>query len=63
MKLYNYCWSKVQEVKGYLKDRKGQGLVEYILIIAGVAILVAAVFTTGLGTIIQTKFQTILNSL
>ena len=47
---------------GLLRDRKGQGMVEYALIIALVAI-VAAVALTNLGTAIATVFTGIISHL
>lgn len=45
-----------------LKDRKGQGMVEYALIIGLVAIVVIAVLIL-LGPAIAAKFQTIVDNL
>lgn len=47
---------------GLLKDRKGQGMVEYALIIVLVA-LVAVAALTGLGNQIATVFGNITSSL
>ena len=45
-----------------LKDKKGQGMVEYALIIGLVAVVVIAVLVL-LGPAIAAKFQTIVNNL
>lgn len=47
---------------GFLRDRKGQGMVEYALILVLVA-LVAAVALTNLGTTLATTFTNIVASL
>jgi pilus assembly protein Flp/PilA len=45
-----------------LKDKKGQGMVEYALIIGLVAVVVIAVLVL-LGPAIAAKFQAIVNNL
>lgn len=56
----------LQKFKGYavnkLKEEKGQGMVEYALIIGLVAIVVIAVLVL-LGPAIATKFQAIVDAL
>ena len=56
----------IQRFKGYvlgkLKEEKGQGMVEYALIIGLVAIVVIAVLVL-LGPAINTKFQAIIDAL
>ncbi|AZV57751.1 Flp family type IVb pilin [Clostridium sp. AWRP] len=56
----------LQKFKGYvlnkLKEEKGQGMVEYALIIGLVAIVVIAVLVL-LGPAISSKFQDIINAL
>jgi pilus assembly protein Flp/PilA len=46
----------------FAKKEKGQGLVEYALILALIAIVVIAVLAI-LGTKVQQKFQTVADSL
>ena len=56
----------LERIKGYvsskLKEEKGQGMVEYALIIGLVAIVVIAVLVL-LGPAISAKFQDIINAL
>ena len=56
----------LQKFKGYvlskLKEEKGQGMVEYALIIGLVAIVIIAVLVL-LGPAISAKFQDIINAL
>lgn len=56
----------LQKFKGHvistLKDEKGQGMVEYALIIGLVAVVVIAVLVL-LGPAIAAKFQDIVNAL
>lgn len=58
MRLYNYWY----DIKETLKDEKGQGMVEYALIIG----LIAVVLITVLGNMgdgIGDKFEDIVNAL
>lgn len=57
-RMYNY-WYNIKET---LKDKKGQGMVEYALIIGLIAVVVITVLTT-MGTSIEAKFQEIVNNL
>lgn len=58
MTLYMY-WLKI---KGMLTDKKGQGMVEYVLIIAFIAIVLILTLT-NLGGAIGAKFQEIIDAL
>lgn len=58
MTLYMY-WLKV---KGMITDKKGQGMVEYVLIIALVGILLVASLT-GLSTGIGNKFSEVITKM
>lgn len=51
-----------KNILGLLTDEKGQGMVEYALIIGLVAIVVIAVLVL-LGPAISTKFQAIVDAL
>ncbi len=53
------CWLRVKEM---LSDKRGQGMVEYVLIIAFVAVLLIATLT-GLSTSIAAKFTQIITAL
>lgn len=57
-RLYNY-WYNIKET---VKDNKGQGMVEYALIIGLIAVVVITVLTT-MGGSITTKFQDIVDAL
>lgn len=57
-KLYNYWY----DIKETLKDKKGQAMVEYGLIIGLIAVVVVALLKI-MGTDIQAKFQTIVDSI
>ena len=57
-KLYNMYFNMMCN----LKNKKGQGMVEYVLIIAFIAIVVM-VALTPLGTSIKGKFNQIVTSL
>lgn len=57
-KLYN-CWYDIKET---LKDKKGQAMVEYGLIIGLIAVVVVALLTI-MGTDINAKFQKIVDSI
>ena len=50
------------KIKSFFKDESGQGMTEYALIIALVAIVVAATVTT-FGTTLAGKFTGFLSSL
>jgi pilus assembly protein Flp/PilA len=52
----------MNQIVAVLKDKKGQGMVEYALIIGLVAIVVIAVLVL-LGPAIAAKFQQIVNAL
>ncbi|MGE5630098.1 MAG: Flp family type IVb pilin [Caulobacteraceae bacterium] len=58
MKMYN-IWYDIKET---LKEKKGQGMVEYALIIGLIAVVVITVLT-NMGTNIQGKFQEIVTKL
>lgn len=62
MMLYNYCWMKVQDLKGYINNKKGQGMVEYILIIALIAVVLIVSFT-DLGKAIKDKITQLITNL
>ncbi|MFZ5352203.1 MAG: Flp family type IVb pilin [Bacillota bacterium] len=49
-------------IKGMLNNKKGQGMVEYVLIIAFIAVVVI-VALTPLGTAISAKFTEIVTAL
>ncbi|MDD4504406.1 MAG: Flp family type IVb pilin [Clostridiaceae bacterium] len=57
-RLYNY-WYNIKET---LKDKKGQGMVEYALIIGLIAVVLITVLT-NMGGGIKSKFQDIVNAL
>lgn len=57
-KLYNMYFN----MKCNLKDKKGQGMVEYILIIALIGV-VLIVTLTGVGDAIKAKFVEVQNAL
>lgn len=48
--------------KNFMLDEEGQGMVEYGLILALIAV-VAIVVVTGIGTQLVAKFQTVLTAL
>ena len=52
----------LQQVKSVIRSEKGQGMVEYGLILALVAIA-AIVGLTGIGTSLQAKFAEVLTHL
>ena len=56
--LFNY-WIKI---KSMISDNKGQGMVEYVLIIAFIA-LVVMLALTPVGTAISNKFNEIVTAL
>ncbi len=58
MTLFN-MWLKVKEA---LNNKKGQGMVEYVLIIAFIAVVVI-IALTPLGTAISAKFTEIVTAL
>lgn len=57
-KLFNF-WYNIKET---VKDNKGQGMVEYALIIGLIAVVVITVLTT-MGGSITAKFQSIVDAL
>ncbi|MDD3705092.1 MAG: Flp family type IVb pilin [Clostridiaceae bacterium] len=57
-RLYNYWY----DIKETLKDEKGQGMVEYALIIGLIAVVVIGVLGT-MGGSIEAKFQDIVTAL
>lgn len=58
MRLYNFWY----DIKETLKEKKGQGMVEYALIIGLIAVVVIGLLTT-MGTDIKAKFQQIVDAL
>ncbi|HNR05289.1 MAG TPA: Flp family type IVb pilin [Bacillota bacterium] len=58
MRLYNFWY----DIKETLKDKKGQGMVEYALIIGLIAVVLITVLT-NMGTGIEDKFEEITNAL
>lgn len=58
MRLYN-LWYDIKET---LRDKKGQGMVEYALIIGLIAVVVMVVLG-NMGTSITDKFQEIVDKL
>lgn len=54
--------NSINYVKALVKDEKGQGMVEYGLILALIAVVVI-VTVTGIGTQLQVKFQEVLDAL
>ncbi|HYE84534.1 MAG TPA: Flp family type IVb pilin [Clostridia bacterium] len=58
MRLYNFWY----EIKQNLTNKKGQGMVEYALIIGLIAVVLIVVLG-DMGTAIQLKFQEIVNNL
>lgn len=61
-KLYNMYFSTKCNVKEYLKNRKGQGMVEYVLIIALIGV-VLTVALSGLATGIGAKFSEVVTKM
>lgn len=61
-KLYNMWFNLKTNVKSNLTNRKGQGMVEYVLIIAFIAIIVLAAITP-LGSAIADKFNEVVDTL
>ena len=57
-RLYN-SWYDIKET---IKDKKGQGMVEYALIIGLIAVVVITLLTT-MGTDIKAKFQAIVDAI
>lgn len=57
-KMYNVWY----DIKERIKDKKGQGMVEYALILGLVAVVVIGLLTT-MGTDIKAKFQEIVNAI
>ncbi len=57
-RLYNYWY----DIKETLKDKKGQGMVEYALIIGLIAVVVIGLLTS-MGTDIKAKFQEIVDAI
>jgi len=57
-RLYNF-WYNIKET---LKDKKGQGMVEYALIIGLIAVVLITVLT-NMGGGIEAKFQEIITAL
>lgn len=57
-RLYNMWFSLMSN----LKNNKGQGMVEYVLIIAFIAVVLILTLT-NLGTAIGNKFTEVINSL
>ncbi len=55
MNLFNSAWM-------LLSNKRGQGMVEYVLLIGIIAVAVIAIMTT-MGTTITAEFQAIINSL
>lgn len=58
MRLYNFWY----DIKETLRDKKGQGMVEYALIIGLIAVVVMVVLG-NMGTSITDKFQEIVDKL
>ncbi|MDF2520095.1 MAG: Flp family type IVb pilin [Clostridia bacterium] len=61
-RLYNMYFSTKCNLKENLKNKRGQGMVEYVLIIAFIAIVVM-VALGPLGTQIKVKFNEIVTAL
>jgi pilus assembly protein Flp/PilA len=57
-RMYN-IWYDIKET---MKDKKGQGMVEYALIIGLIAVVVIGLLTT-MGTDIKAKFQSIVDAI
>jgi len=55
LNLMNYAWS-------VLSNKRGQGMVEYVLLVGLIAVAVIAIMIT-MGTTITAEFQAIINSL
>ena len=56
LNLFKYFYNFIDKIKSKL-SQKGQGMVEYALIIAFVAGIAAVALNTGLGTSIQNAFS------
>ncbi len=52
----------LENVKAVIRNEKGQGMVEYGLILALIAVVVIGVMTT-MGTNLQAMFQTVANKI
>lgn len=61
-KLYNMYYNMMSNLKDNLKNEKGQGMVEYVLIIALIAIIVMAALSP-LGEQIKIKFNEVVTKL
>lgn len=61
-KLYNMYFNMMTNLKNNLKNENGQGMVEYVLIIAFIAIVVMLAITP-LGDAIALKFKEVTGKL